>query len=154
MSIDPREMILSRATPHYGVTALLGLTGDWTGSGQVSCEPALACAIAAQFMMSEYPEVNDEVLDAVAELANMIVGNVKTSLENDLGPMGLSTPVIISGPDFETRVIGSPSWIAVPFECAAGAMMVQLVLSPGRRHAVRIRPQPAAAAEKELAGVL
>ena len=87
--------------------------------------------------MAEYPEINDEVLDAIAELANMIVGNVKVALEDRLGPMGLSTPVMISG-DFETRVVGNPAWVTVPFECDAGNMTVQIVLSQSQ---TRLKPR-------------
>jgi chemotaxis protein CheX len=128
LEIRGAELALSPVNTHARVTALLGLTGEWSGSGQVSCDPALACSIAGQFLMAEYGEVNDEVLDAIAELANMIVGNVKTAMEDRLGPMGLSTPVMISG-EFETRVVGNPAWVTVPFECAAGNMTVQIVLS-------------------------
>jgi chemotaxis protein CheX len=68
-----------------GVVALLGLAGDWVGSGSLSCDPPFACKLASQLLMAEYDSVNDEVLDAVAEVANMIIGNVKTALEIKLG---------------------------------------------------------------------
>jgi chemotaxis protein CheX len=138
LAIRPAEQAFVQSDRGARVTALLGLAGEWTGSGQVSCDPALACEIAGKFLLAEYPEVNDEVMDAIAELANMIVGNVKNSLELTLGPMGLSTPVIISG-NFETRVVGNPVSVAVPFECAGGNMTVQLVLSQGGASARRQR---------------
>ena len=146
LEITPGEMTLGHSSSHSGVTALLGLTGAWTGSGQISCEPALACRIASQFMMSEYSAVDDEVLDALAELANMIIGNVKNLLEDKLGPMGMSTPVIISGGEFETRILGCPAWIVMPFACADGTLVVQVVLSPAKQFN-RVRPAPAAMAE-------
>ncbi len=34
--------------PPGGVIALLGLTGDWCGSGQVSCKAPFACRMASQ----------------------------------------------------------------------------------------------------------
>ena len=95
------------------VTALLGLTGAWSGSGQFSCAPELACRIAAQMLMSEYKTVDEDVLDAVAEVANMIIGNVKNMLEAGLGPMGLSVPTIVFGEQFDTRVAGNPDPVIV-----------------------------------------
>jgi len=65
---------------HSGVVAVLGLTGAWGGSGQLSCESALALRIASNLLMADCEEVDEEVLDAIAEVANMIVGNVKTIL--------------------------------------------------------------------------
>jgi chemotaxis protein CheX len=147
LEITAGEMSLGHSSSHAGVTALLGLTGAWTGSGQISCEPPLACRIASRFLMAEYAAVDDDVLDALAELANMIIGNVKTLLEDKLGPMGLSTPVIISGGEFETRILGCPAWIVMPFACADGTLVVQVVLSPSKQQFNRARPAQAALAE-------
>ena len=42
----------------------------------------MACRICAAMLMTEAPAVNEDVLDAVAELTNMIIGSVKTDLES------------------------------------------------------------------------
>jgi chemotaxis protein CheX len=115
---------------HSGVVAVLGLTGAWGGSGEVSCQLELALEIASRLLMSNYSTVDEEVLDVIAEVANMIVGNVKTSLENTLGPMGLSAPAVFFGGEFETRVIGNPNMVLVPFTCAQGALTVQIAVAP------------------------
>lgn len=109
---------------------MLGLTGAWGGSGQLSCDRELAVHIARQLLMSDCASVDEEVLDAMAEVANMIVGNVKTHLEQTLGPMGLSTPAVFFGGDFETRVVGKTNTVLVPFGCAAGELTVQVAVAP------------------------
>ena len=76
---------------------------------------------------------DEEVLDAVAELTNMIVGNVKTVLERKLGAMGLSTPTVIYGRNFETRTVGSREWVTVPFQCGEYSMGVQITIAPNPR---------------------
>ncbi len=115
---------------HSGVVAILGLTGAWGGSGEISFDSALALQIARTLLMSDCSAVDEEVLDAVAEVANMIVGNVKNSLEVTLGPMGLSTPAVFFGGDFETRVVGRTTRIRVPFTCPAGSLTVQIAIAP------------------------
>ena len=45
----------------------------------------------------------------------MIIGNVKTALESRLGAMGLSTPTVIYGRNFQTRRSGNQKWTVVPF---------------------------------------
>lgn len=82
--------------------------------------------------MSEYVQVDEDVLDTVAEVANMIIGNVKTVCEKKLGAMGLSTPAVFFGGDFETRVAGNPNMVLVPFRCATGGLTVQVAIAPGR----------------------
>lgn len=124
---------------HSGVVAVLGLTGEWGGSGQVSCDSGLALQMASKLLMADYAAVDEEVLDAVAEVANMIIGNVKTSLEHTLGPMGLSTPAVFFGGDFETRVVGNTRMVLVPFECVEGNMTVQIAVAPIARTRLRHR---------------
>jgi chemotaxis protein CheX len=140
MALTPGDAHMGKTKQdHSGVVALLGLTGAWGGSGQVSCEPDLALRIASKLLMSDYESINEEVLDAVAEVANMIVGNVKTHLERALGPMGLSAPAVFFGGDFETRVVGRPLMVFVPFACKEGALGVQIAVAPLAR--MRLSPR-------------
>jgi chemotaxis protein CheX len=118
-----------------GVLALLGLAGKRVGSGSVSCSADMACRIASQMPMAEYPAINDDVLDAMAEVANMVVGNIKTKLEETLGSMALSTPTIVYGRNFETRRVGSRGWVSVPFPCEGGSVNVQICLEAGEQSA-------------------
>lgn len=137
IDVEPGD---AQATPadvdHSGVVAVLGLTGAWGGSGEVACDSALSVEIARRLLMSECSEadgIDEEVLDAVAEVANMIVGNVKTHLEHTLGPMGLSTPAVFFGGEFETRVVGRSVKVLVPFSCKTGSLTVQIAIAPMTR---------------------
>ncbi len=113
-----------------GVVALLGLAGSCVGSGSIYCDAPFACKMASHLLLAEYDAVNDDVLDAVAEVANMIVGNVKTMLEERLGSMGLSTPTVIYGRNFETRSTHNRDWTIVPFESGGARLNVQLTIAP------------------------
>ncbi len=115
-----------------GVVALIGLAGEWSGTGSLSCSAAFACRIASQMLMMEAHAVDGDVLDAVAEVANMIIGNVKTALEQELGPMGMSIPTIIFGKNFSARSAGSEDWLTVPFHCEGEQVEVKLCLTPTR----------------------
>jgi len=119
-------------SPSSGVVSLIGLAGSWVGTGSLVCSAALACKLSALFLMSEFEAVNDEVLDAVAEITNMILGNVKTTLEERLGAMGLSTPTVIYGRNFQTRSARIHEWTVVPFHCFEDTLYVQLCLAPNR----------------------
>ena len=118
------------ATPASGVVSLIGLAGPWVGTGSLSCSAALACKIASHFLMTEYGAVAEDVLDSVAEVTNMIIGNVKTVLENRLGGMGLSTPTVIYGRNFQTRSTGNREWTVVPFDCEGERLCVQMCIVP------------------------
>jgi chemotaxis protein CheX len=118
--------------PASGIVSLIGLAGAWVGTGSVACTAVFACDIASHLLMAEYTGINDDVLDAVAEVTNMIIGNVKTTLEERLGGMGLSTPTVIYGHNFQTRSSGAKEWTVVPFNCGAERMFVQICIAPNR----------------------
>jgi chemotaxis protein CheX len=113
-----------------GVVSFIGLAGSWAGTGSVSCSPILACRICAQMLMCEAAAVNEEVLDTVAELTNMIIGSVKTELEQHLGPLGLSIPTVVYGRNFKTKSAGGAEWIVVNFQWDDETLVVKLCLEP------------------------
>lgn len=133
--------------PLNGVVAMVGIAGSWTGMGQIFCSTELACQLAGALLMSEYAAVDDDVLDAMAEVANMIVGNVKTTLEEHLGGLALGVPTVLYGRNYQARTPGVPDWTVVPFASGEHAMEVRFCLLPTsatqRMHAHR--PEPALA---------
>ncbi|MBE0659806.1 MAG: chemotaxis protein CheX [Bryobacteraceae bacterium] len=121
----------SAPEPIDGVVAIVGLAGRWVGTGTFSASAEGARKIAGTMLMQEYAAVDDEVLDAVGEVTNMIIGNVKTTIEEEYGPMGLSIPTVIYGRNFTTRSVGRNEWVVVPFTCMDTKVEVHLCLIPG-----------------------
>jgi chemotaxis protein CheX len=130
--LKPGEVYVEKqeAAPASGVVSLIGLAGPWVGTGSLSCSASFACRIASQMLMTEYPSISEDVLDAVAEITNMIIGNVKTMLENRLGSMLLSTPTVIYGRNFQTRSARNQEWTVVPFDWDSERMCVQVCIAP------------------------
>jgi len=112
-----------------GVAAMIGLAGKYSGNGIVVCSPEAACTLAGRLLTTRFENVNEEVLDALGEIANMIVGNIKTNLWSRLGEMGLSTPTIIHGRDFTTHTTGKHPWTVVPFHLEGQIFHVQMILT-------------------------
>ncbi len=132
VELPPGEAGLERGTPavNDGVLSLIGLAGAWVGTGSIACPPALACRICSLMLMTEATAVDEEVLDAVAELTNMIIGSVKNDLETSLGPLGLSIPTVVFGRNFRTRSAGSSEWSVVRYTWEGEPLMVRLFLAP------------------------
>lgn len=118
------------AEPSSGVVSIVGFAGPWVGSGSLYCTGQFACKIASYFLQEQFSAVTEDVLDSVAELTNMIIGNVKTHLENRLGSMGLSTPTVIYGRNFQTRSVRNQEWTVVPFSLEGDRMCVQMCIMP------------------------
>jgi chemotaxis protein CheX len=143
LEIDPSVM-RNRIEPEtfHGVVALVGVAGPWTGTGHISCSPLFAQKVAGALLMTEYESVNEDVLDAVAEVANMIIGNVKTFFEERLGPLGLTVPTVIYGRNYQTRSAGVKDWVLVRVHSGEETMDVNFCLMPSRaQHHVPHRPE-------------
>jgi chemotaxis protein CheX len=134
LEVEPMNSYIENSAPgpSEGVVSLIGLAGRWVGTGSVSCSPEFARKASSQLLMTEFGAVDAEVLDAVAEITNMIIGNVKTVIEEDLGPLGLSIPTVIYGRNFTTRSVGKNEWVVVPFLSDGERMEVQLCLAPAK----------------------
>ena len=126
------EFYIEKSTPveNFGVLALIGLAGAWVGTGMLICSADLACHISSAMLMTEYKSVDGDVLDAVAEMSNMIFGNVKTLLEDDLGALGLSIPTVIFGKNFATKSLAGMEWMVVPLHIGAFTMHLKFCLTP------------------------
>jgi len=134
--IKPGEPAVEAAAaePGDGVVSFIGLVGAWTGSGSVSCSPALACRVCSQMLMTEASSVNEDVLDAIAELTNMIIGNVKNDLERHLGQLGLSIPTVIFGRNFKTKSASSAEWVVERFQWDSDVFQVKVCLAQNEGH--------------------
>lgn len=84
-----------------GVSASVSVTGGWSGHVVFACGEEMGRTIAAGLLMAEPNDINDDDLsDAMGEMANVIGGNVKSVMP---GPSKLSLPVAIIGIASERR---------------------------------------------------
>ena len=142
-SVKPGEISIESGAPdaHDGVLSFIGVAGSWAGTGCVTCSPTVACRVCSQMLMTEADAVNEEVLDAVAELTNMIVGSVKNDLERELGPLGLSIPTVVFGKNFRTKSAGHAEWIVRHFHWDDESFEVRICLAPSEPPVV-LQPHP------------
>lgn len=94
-----------RGAGEVHIDACVQITGAWQGTIVVETSPLFARRAAAAVFDLELDRVAPEdVHDALAELANMIGGNIKTLLP---GPSALSLPSVTEGRDFLLRLPGT-----------------------------------------------
>jgi chemotaxis protein CheX len=78
------------APPAEVVSAWVDIVGPWTGSVVLTCSPGTARALTENVLMTRPPAVVDDedVADALGELANVLGGNIKSVLPGE-SRMGL-----------------------------------------------------------------
>ncbi|MEG3638962.1 chemotaxis protein CheX [Magnetococcus sp. PR-3] len=84
-------------------SAVLGYSESLKGSFALSAPEGGAIALAGALLGEEREQMDDEMEDAFCEMANMMAGGMQSRLEAQLGPVKLSTPVVIQGEGHKVR---------------------------------------------------
>ena len=92
VALYPSETV--EQIPH-GITACVQISGAWAGVVCAQFSPSLAKSSAAAMLGADADELsNDDLRDALGELANMIGGNLKSLMA---GPSTLTLPWVTTG---------------------------------------------------------
>ncbi len=109
------------------ITSMLGIGGGLRGMLAVHCPANVAQSITGSFLGMEVDELNEDVKDAIGEIANMIAGNLKVSCaKNDLD-IELAIPTSIVGDSFVVSGVADSNRLVVPREMAEGKFWVELI---------------------------
>jgi chemotaxis protein CheX len=124
LGIDLGERVDDEPTPGCTLCASVQFTGTWEGAVAVGCDERLGHEIAgSMFGVEPGTASDDEVGDALGELANMIAGNVKPLLP---GAASLSLPTVVSGDTVRLGIPGATVWLAVTYARADDRMFVRI----------------------------
>lgn len=99
----------SDETGDLGNTCLLGsitFKGNWEGCLAVCCDTACAQTIAANMLGMLSPEElrPDDISDAIGEIANMVMGAVKSRIQNESGNVEVSIPCVVQGRELKNSL--------------------------------------------------
>ncbi len=109
-------------------SGIIGLSGKAVGSVVLSLsQPVATKSTAALLMMSEDEISDDDVVDAVGELANMVAGAAKAELEEY--EMSVSLPSVITGSHHQVHFPSDVQPICVHFNCDWGPLKLEVGLS-------------------------
>jgi CheY-specific phosphatase CheX len=92
-----------------GVIGIISLVGDVTWSLVVGLPKETACAMAVKFAGFEIPYDSDDMGDVVAELANVLAGDVSARLDEVGVTASMSLPTAIRGSDVDMMAGGAAS---------------------------------------------
>lgn len=124
-----------------GVAALVWVTGDIEGRMVIDLDPETAVRVASQFAGQELPSSDALVKETVCELANQVVGNAITSL-NDEGFHFRAHPPVIHTSEHGPKGTEDTEALVICLETNSGDIYMNIAL--------RYKP---ALAEQHIAGV-
>lgn len=82
------------------VTAMVGMAGTYSGLVSIHTPLNLALQITSGMLGMEVTEINEDVNDALGEIANMIAGSFKLHLTRCGADIRISTPSVVSGTEY------------------------------------------------------
>jgi chemotaxis protein CheX len=123
-----------------GVAALIWVTGDIEGRIVIDLDPETAVRVASRFAGTELPESDDLVRETVCELANQVIGNAVTSL-NDQGFNFRVHPPVLHTSEHGPKSSEDTEALVICFETMVGNVFLNIAL----RHNSSRQPERAAA---------
>jgi len=113
------------ATP-MEFTAMVGLAGQLRGVLSLRCSSKSAASMAARMLGVEIAHGDEQMWDAVGEIANMIAGNFKNKLTGMADGCMLSVPTVITGSDYSCRPLTDSGTLEVRLAFEGAPMSVEL----------------------------
>jgi chemotaxis protein CheX len=112
ISLEP-----SVAADRPGDSAILSsitFKGGIEGCMTVHCDPPCAQRIAMGMLCAEEVPGEAEVVDAMGEIANLVMGGIKTRLLDEAKEIQISIPSVVQGRQLRTHVADGTTRVAVP----------------------------------------
>ncbi len=109
------------------VTSMIGLGGGLRGMLSIHCPAAVALEITGALIGMEVAELDDDVKDAIGEIANMVAGNIKVSFAAAEIAVELAIPSSIVGTAFRVCGFSGATRCLVKFSMPAGSFWVELL---------------------------
>lgn len=124
-----RGQIYVRSSPFIAenVVIIIGIAGDFKGQVFFTMDEKTACSIASSMMFGmEVPALDEMAKSAIAELGNMIMGNVSTEFYNEGVKIDITPPTVLVGSDINISTKGIQT-ICVPIEIENGTKLELVV---------------------------
>jgi chemotaxis protein CheX len=112
------------------ITSLIGLAGGVKGILAIHCPKTVALAITSAMLGMEVTELDEDVKDALGEIANMVAGGLKVAMAGEGQTIELAIPSTIIGQSIRISGLSGATRIVVPFTCPMGRFVLELRFVP------------------------
>jgi len=108
------------------LTSMIGLGGDIKGMLAIHCTDSLAKGVTSSFLGMNVAELDEDVKDAIGEVANMVAGDIKISFSEHDQSIELAIPTTVIGTSFKMSGLFGATRIIIPFTTSFGEFWVEL----------------------------
>jgi len=116
-----------------GMAALIWITGDIEGRIIFDLDPETAVRVASKFAGTDLPESDELIKETVFELANQVIGNAVTFL-NDQGCNFRVHPPVLHTSDHGAKSSEDTEALVICFETGSGNVYMNIALRYSHTH--------------------
>ncbi len=128
VELESEEIILNkRGKIQSNLTSMIGLGGGIRGVLAIHCPATVAKDITGGFLGMEVEELNDDVKDAIGEIANMVAGNLKVAYAAIAVNIELAIPTSVVGESFNVCGATKAQRVIVPLKMAGERFWIELM---------------------------
>jgi chemotaxis protein CheX len=111
------------------ITGVIGLSCEQcSGNMLISFGKESALKIVSKMIFEDMKEINKDVIDAIGEITNMVVGNAKREFSETGYIFNMALPIVFVGENVQINQINSGPTITIPFNSPLGEFAVEVNL--------------------------
>lgn len=130
MTASPGKPFVKKDQEAHGdISAIIGVTGPKNGTIAVSFPVDSATALVMGMLGDDIVDMEQDMQDAVGELANMISGQARASLAEEGLVLQGSTPSVVVGKGHTIHHVTKASVMVIPFSTVGGDFTVEFCLA-------------------------
>jgi len=128
VDLESEDILLNKQGEiQSNLTSMIGLGGGIRGVLAIHCPAKVAKAITSGFLGMEVLELDEDVKDAIGEIANMIAGNLKVAYATIAVNIELAIPTSIVGESFTVCSAARAQRVIVPLKMTGERFWIELM---------------------------
>ncbi len=151
LKLEPADAVTAESLEGIRNVGSVSFAGDATGMVSIHAGDSFSREMAAEMLGIKIEEIegDEEVGDMLAEMGNIVAGNLKSAF-TDAGLMcALSTPSFTSGTDFKIEALNMENYERFAFRCGENTIFVEMGVKVSEQPQISVKPDETKPAEPE-----
>jgi chemotaxis protein CheX len=123
-----KPFLKNQNDPVCDVSGSIGLIGEIAGTINVNFETEVICKIVSNMLGESHTEIDNTVVDAVGEIANMVAGGAKGEMQGKGMNFNIALPNVTVGHRHSHAFPPDIPTIVIPFTTEQGEFTVEVCI--------------------------
>ena len=135
LNVEIGEPRTANSSERFGViTGILGMASPkYVGNLFLKFDESAILLIVSNMLKEEFKSINQDIIDAVGELTNMVVGVAKRDFEKIDLKFDMASPAVAHGSEVHTSEAARKATIIIPCRVSTGAFHIEIAFEETKR---------------------